>query len=665
MRTDQDLGQLGDDRAIRLLRYAENHEARWFWETDSQGRLTYLTPSVAETLASFGIAALGAHLSEVFIFDPQDIERARSLAFHIVSRTAFSGYAVRGRKGLSDCSWSICGQPWIDADGSFRGFVGSGEDLTKIRSHEDEIKRLALADSLTGLANRERMQNALGQLLKPVRGECRPIALLLLDLDRFKAVNDTLGHPTGDSLLKQVARRIVRVVGEAGIVGRLGGDEFEIVLPYETARERIDYLATAIIAAVSEAYEIGDNTITIGCSIGIALAPDHGADPEALVRNADLALYSAKEGGRAGYRYFADEMLDIAKRRKQLEDDLRLALSNGELRLDYQPVVNTLTEECIGFEALLRWSHPTKGSISPTDFIPVAEDAGLIECLGEWVLRTAADDLAQMPAPIRVAINVSSIQFANPALPAMITNALAEAQVEPERLELELTESVFLGDEEASNRMFKALKAIGVRLALDDFGTGYSSLAYLKSAPFDKIKIDQSFVRGAIREDNRNAAIIKAIVTLADTLGMETTAEGVEHQDELPLIRELGCSHIQGFVYGKAMTREEVFPFLETNRERTQAIGFKVSRSNRTKVVRFAKVRAGDEEIHAVVRDLSNSGVMIEFGQDVRTDGLAKIDLSVIEGQWLPAKVCWRSGLRMGISLDTLLDDEEMTQLNF
>ncbi len=318
-----DSEQGSSERAMRLLHYAENHEARWFWETDAQGRLTYLTRSVADTLGSFGIAALGAQLSDVFVFDQQDIERARSLAFHMVSRTAFSGYAVRGRKGLSDCSWSISGRPWIDDDGTFRGFVGSGEDLTRIRSHDDEIKRLALADSLTGLANRERMQNALRQLLNPSYGECRPIALLLLDLDRFKAVNDTLGHPIGDSLLKQVAKRIVRIVGEAGIVGRLGGDEFEIILPFETSRERIDYLAAAIISGVSQAYEIEDNTITIGCSLGIAMAPEHGTDPETLVRNADLALYSAKESGRASYKYFAGEMLEIAKRRKQLEDDLQ------------------------------------------------------------------------------------------------------------------------------------------------------------------------------------------------------------------------------------------------------------------------------------------------------------------------------------------------------
>ncbi len=654
----------GRDRAIRLLRYAETHEARWFWETDAEGRLTYLTDSVAQTLEAFGIDAVGARLSDVFVFDQDDRERARSLNFHLVSRTPFSGYAVRGRKGLSESLWSISGQPWIEPNGTFRGFVGSGADLTQLRSHEDEIKRLALADSLTGLANRQRMQNAMDQMLGRSADEGKPITLLLLDLDRFKAVNDTLGHPTGDALLKQVAKRILEVVGERGIVGRLGGDEFEIILPLETARERIDYLASAIISSLSEPYMIGGHKITIGCSLGIAIAPEHGRDTETLVRNADLALYSAKEGGRADFRYFAPELLETATRRKQLEDDLRAAMTNGQLYLAYQPAISTETEECVGFEALLRWEHPARGSIPPADFIPVAEDAGLIETLGDWVLRTATSDLARLPGRVRVAVNVSPIQFANPGFPAKVMSAIAEAQVDPGRLELELTESVFLGDEAASDQMFKALKNIGVRLALDDFGTGYSSLAYLKSAPFDKIKIDQSFVRGAIESGNRNAAIIKAIVSLADTLGMETTAEGVEHQDELPLIRQLGCSQIQGFVYGKAMRLEDVKTFLKANRGKTRAIGFKVSRPERSKVLRFARIRANGAEMEVIVRDLSRSGLMIECDQQGLGEDVADIEIAVMENCWMPGRVCWRSDTRMGVQLQNLLQDSDLNELS-
>ncbi len=652
------------ERAERLLQYAEHHEARWFWETDATGRLTYLTPSVQETLESFGISTIGALLSDVFVFDQSDIERARSLTFHLVSRTPFSGYAVRGRKGLSECSWSISGQPWIESDGAFRGFVGSGEDLTQLRTHEDEIKRMALADSLTGLANRQRMEHAIAQLLHSPSGDCRPIALLLLDLDRFKAVNDTLGHPTGDILLKQVSQRIVNVVGDAGIVGRLGGDEFEIVLPSETDRRRIDYLAAAIISSISEAYSINGHTITIGCSIGIALAPEDGVDSETLVRNADLALYSAKANGRAAFHYFEQEMLETAKRRKQLEDDLRSAMTNGQLCLAYQPVVSTKSEQCVGFEALLRWEHPLKGTIGPAEFIPVAEEAGLIEALGDWVLRTAARDLSEMPAPVRVAVNVSPIQFANPSFPAKVMNVIAEAQVDPSRLELELTESVFLGDEEASDQMFSALKNIGVRLALDDFGTGYSSLAYLKNAPFDKIKIDQTFVRGAIDSANRNAAIIKAIVTLADTLDMETTAEGVEHQDELPLIRELGCSHIQGYVYGKAMNKDEASAFLTEHRDRVPAIGFKVSRSDRAAVLQSARIRIDRRTFDVVIRDLSASGLMLEFDREFHVEGNEDVTVSVLQDQWIPGKICWRAGSKIGVNLDQALEPQEIGRLS-
>ena len=521
--------------------------------------------------------------------------------------------------------------------------------MTEKRRSEAEITRLALFDSLTGLANRQRMRLSLDQALNPVGGFRRSTALFLLDLDRFKVVNDTLGHQTGDALLIQVGQRLTRSVADAGLVGRLGGDEFQVILPGIDQIEALSELARRVIAALSQPYSINGANIVIGCSIGVAIAPQDGTDAEMLVRNADLALYAAKAEGRGIHRFYREELLHGAQNKKQLEDDLRQALVNHQLRLVYQPVVSTKDAKIGGYEALLRWDHPTRGSISPSEFVPVAEECGLIESIGEWVLRTACIEAARWPGDIRVAVNVSPIQFANPALPAIVTSAIAKSGLAPARLELEITEGVFLDESRSAEQMFKSLKGIGVRLALDDFGTGYSSLGYLKSAPFDKIKIDQSFVRGAVIPGNRNAAIIKAIVTLATTLNMETTAEGVEVQDEIGLIQELGCTHIQGFVYGRAVAAGDVPPMLAHNGGIATAMGHKISRSPRTAMIRSAMLEIGDARGEVRIRNISATGALIDgidFGRDA-TDISLMIEL--LEGQMFPARVRWNEDGKAGI----------------
>ena len=493
------------------------------------------------------------------------------------------------------------------------------------------------------------MRLSLDQTLHQPTGVYRATSLLLLDLDRFKAVNDTLGHQVGDSLLKQVGQRLHRAVGDAGLVGRLGGDEFQVLLPSESNRERVGELARTIIASLSQPYFINGSSITIGCSIGVAIAPENGRDSETLVRNADLALYAAKADGRGIHRFFREELLIGAQSRKQLEDDLRHALAQDQFHVAYQPVVSTATERIVGYEALIRWDHPTRGSISPTEFVPVAEETGLIEAIGEWVLRTACMEAATWPKDIRVAVNVSPIQFANPRLPTVITSALAKSGIAPDRLELEITEGVFLDETASSEHMFKMLKGLGVRLALDDFGTGYSSLGYLKKAPFDKIKIDQSFVRGATIAGNRNSAIIKAIVTLADTLGMETTAEGVEVRDEILLIRELGCSHIQGYVYGKPARAVEVLKQLAAAGGMATASGYRVSRSPRHSMIRNARITAGDVKGEIRIRNMSATGAMID-GIDVGDDAIGiEILIELLEDQMFPAKVKWAADGKAGL----------------
>ncbi|RZF64355.1 EAL domain-containing protein [Sphingomonas populi] len=651
-----------DRVAARLVREFEEQGTGWFWQTDSEGHVTYLSAKVAAELDTADTPAIGAPIRSLFRVDTNATETERTIAFHLASRTAFSNYSVRPAvAGKLERWWSMSGRPVSDADGTFQGFIGNGSDLTERRRAEAEIARLASFDSLTGLANRQRMRQWLDQTLSQALGG-RGTALFLLDLDRFKAVNDTLGHQTGDALLKQVAQRLVRAIGDSGLVGRLGGDEFEVVLPGITDRDALSGIARTVIESLSQPYSIDGSAITIGCSIGIAIAPEDGADAETMVRNADLALYGAKGDGRGIHRFFKPAMLDGARSRKQIEDDLRQALTSNQFHVAYQPVVSTASERIVGYEALVRWEHPTRGAISPAEFVPVAEDCGLIEAIGEWVLRTACIEAATWPGDVRVAVNVSPIQFANPALPTIVTSALARAGIAAGRLELEITEGVFLDETTASEQMFKTLKAIGVRLALDDFGTGYSSLGYLRKAPFDKIKIDQGFVRGAAIAGNRNAAIIRAIVTLAEALDMETTAEGVETHDEIALIRELGCSHIQGWVYGKAVRAAEVRTHLAAQGGQALASGHRKSRPVRHAMIRTARIRAGAATGEIRIRNMSPSGAMID-GIDIDGDAVGMdVMIELIEDEMFPAKLRWATDGRAGVEFDSAFNMERLGQ---
>jgi diguanylate cyclase (GGDEF)-like protein len=642
--------------AAKIIAEFESHGSGWFWEADRHGRVVYLSAKVADELAQHGCGdVIGKTLTEIFRMDPGGTER--TLAFHMSSRTSFSDYSVCPAGDTSGLRWwSMSGRPVIDDLGRFSGFIGSGTDLTEKRKSEAEITRLALFDGLTGLANRQRMRLSLDKTLAHAAGHHRPFALFLLDLDRFKQVNDTLGHQAGDALLKQVAQRLGRGVGDKGLVGRLGGDEFQVLLPGMDGRDELAHLARDLITSLSQPYFISNTSITIGCSIGVALAPVDGTDAETLVRNADLALYAAKGDGRGVHRFYAAEMLAGAQVRQQLEEDIRNALATGGFHLCYQAVVSTNDTRIVGYEALIRWDHPTRGLISPAEFIPVAEECGLIEPIGEWVLRTACRDAVTWPGDVRVAVNVSPIQFANPALPSLVTSALARAGLPPRRLELEITEGVFLDETSSSDAMFASLKGIGVRLALDDFGTGYSSLGYLRTAPFDKIKIDQSFVRGAAQPESRNGAIIKAIVTLAATLGMETTAEGVEVQDEIDLVRELGCSHIQGYVYGRPVPTEEVMIDLAAGGGFATARGFKISRSPRTRMLRSARIAIDGVEGEVRIRDISATGAMID---GIVIDGdVAGIDLllELVEDQMFSAEVRWAGEGKVGVQFAERFD---------
>ena len=633
-------------RAEEILLEYEQTGQGWFWETDRRGQITYVSPTIPAAMGIEPSSLIGESLQVLFTLDGQVQEGERSLNYHLNARSSFSDLAVRSANVAEERLWSINGRPIHDGFGNFLGFRGSGSDLTEKRRSEQHAARLAHFDSLTGLANRFQMSQTLEKLLIAPHHAQRACCVFLIDLDRFKQVNDTMGHPAGDALLKQVAKRLERTVGEAGQVGRLGGDEFKVILPGHGDRDMLADLAHRIIESLSQPYSIDGSRVVIGASIGIALSPDDGVTSEAIIRNADLALYAAKDRGRGCYHFYDADLHSDAEERRELEQDLRDALTHGGLELHYQPVVHTGSERITGFEALLRWNHPTKGKLSPSKFVPIAEDCGLIASIGEWALRTACHDLANWPKTVRVAVNVSPLQFANPALPAIVTNALASAQVDPSRLELEITESVFLNDNAGTDAMFAALKRVGVRLALDDFGTGYSSLGYLKKAPFDKIKIDQGFVRGATIAGSRNGAIIASIVSLANALGMETTAEGVETLDELDLVRELGCSHVQGFIYSKPLNLANASARVSGDLG-IVAKGPRSARSVRRTMLRKVMLEQGGERYPVTIRNISATGAMIEGLLDVPR-GLA-VNLEMGDDLAVASLVRWSQYGRTGL----------------
>ena len=604
---------------------------------------------------------VGRPFTELFILDSQTQDNERTLAFHLSTRSSFQELAVRAAtRGDDERWWSINGLPVYDDYDNFQGFRGSGSDLTEKRRSQEQASRLAHYDSLTGLANRLQMSQMLEKILTARSTDQRVCAVFLLDLDRFKQVNDTLGHPAGDALLTQVSQRLERVVDRAGRVGRLGGDEFQVILPGRATHEQLAHMADRIIESLSQPYSIEGHSVMIGASVGIAISPDNGVTAEALIRNADLALYAAKDGGRGRHHFYAPDLHSDAEERRQLEQDLRDALVNGGLALAYQAVVSTTTEKITGFEALLRWQHPRRGWLSPAKFIPIAEDAGLIAQIGEWALRTACRDMSSWPDNVRVAVNVSPLQFANPALPSIVTNALASAQVDPARLELEITESVFLNDSEGTDAMFAALKRVGVRLALDDFGTGYSSLGYLKKAPFDKIKIDQSFVRGATIAGSRNGAIISSIVSLAEALGMETTAEGVETLDELDLVRILGCSHVQGYIYSKPLFVDSARALL-ANGLTVNAEGPRSARPPRQTMLRRVNLIHGAERYEGTIRNISATGAMISGLWNVPPGTIFSLELGI--GQTITITSRWCKDDRMGVEFAEPLELDDVGKI--
>lgn len=424
-------------------------------------------------------------------------------------------------------------------------------DVSDLKQREHQIEHLAHHDALTGLANRTLFRNKLESALAAARQNGSTVAVMCIDLDRFKGVNDTLGHPIGDSLLQTVARRLEQTLRDGDTAARLGGDEFAVILPGLSDSEFATSLAWRIINVMSKPVDINGHTVVTGTSIGISLASSYGGDADDLLKNADLALYRAKSDGRGTFRFFEAEMDAIAQERRRLELDLREAIATDKLTVAYQPLVDVFTAQMVGVEALVRWIHPKRGNVPPSDFIPLAEETGLIAQVGAYVLRRACEDAMSWPRGIRVAVNVSPAQFRSGKFAEEVHETLVATGLPPYRLEIEITESLLLRDTQSNLATLHRIKALGVRVSMDDFGTGYSSLGNLRSFPFDKIKIDKSFIND-MKSSADAAAIVRSVVTLGRSLGMTTTAEGVETRDQLVHLRSEGCTEVQGFYYSEA-----------------------------------------------------------------------------------------------------------------
>ena len=527
----------------------------WIWEVDSSLRLNFISERYALVTGRLPEASIGTPIADLF-HPGEHTDRWRQYLDDLENRRPFRNVVsmCEDANGINR-TVRLAGKPVLDASGEVIGYRGTATDITAEIEAGRRAEYLAMHDALTGLPNRVLLLERLDQALASVSRRRDMAALLLLDLDRFKDVNDTLGHSAGDLLLKEVAARLSACVREVDTVARIGGDEFSIVLMGVNDALDAQRLSQRLIETCRMPFDLAGNEVLVTASIGVALIPTDGSIPDKLMQNADIALYRAKEEGRNASRFFEPEMDARLQRRKAFQRELRLALSRNELELYYQPKISLRNDEVAGVEALVRWNHPERGLVLPGEFIPVAEETGLILPLGEWVLRTACHQAAAWP-DLQVSVNISTVQFRQPELVQIVRDAVQDSGLAPHRLEIEVTESVLIQEPDAAARLLDELKALGVRVAMDDFGTGYSGLGYLQRFHFDKIKVDRSFISAIVVEPTAKA-IVRAVINLANSLGMLTCAEGVETDEQLTALRGEGCSEVQGFLLGKPMPASE------------------------------------------------------------------------------------------------------------
>ncbi len=560
MRVDQLKWALQDQREILheqaeiislLLNEFDGKPSDWLWRFDSKGHLYKVSDRFAAVCRDGNLTGKDfCTLLRSLSMENEAI--ALSVARDVQARTPFHDVIVKVDRDTEENWWCLSGKPLLNEGGVYQGYVGTASDITAERLVEREVSFLAHHDALTGLLNRAQFTDRLKQAVAKLERYGSPFAILYMDLDKFKFVNDSRGHLIGDRLLTEVGKRIRATLSDADTAARLGGDEFAIILNNDCDVGYASALASRLIDKISEAYHLDEEIISIGVSIGIALAPINGTRPDQILRNADLALYRAKAEGRGAYRLFEAQMDSSMRERRMLELELRQAIKNGEFVLHYQPLVSADDNRPTGFEALMRWDHPIRGVVPPIEFIPIAEFSGLIQQIGDWAIQEACAAAACWPGDMVVAVNISPKHFQLSDIISVVRKALADSKLPPQRLELEITESLLIQRPEEVVAKLSELKALGITITMDDFGTGYSSLSYLMKFPFDKIKIDRSFVK-ACTEDNAARDILRTIAALGKSLKMRVTAEGVETFEQVEFLREIACNQLQGYFFAKPL----------------------------------------------------------------------------------------------------------------
>ncbi len=643
--------------ALSLLQEYERSGQGWFWSTDTAGAIVYLSATMSDMLGVPMQELIGKPFADLF---DQDIAAEdageRTLLLMLNTHKTFSDKVVRAR-GVNEEIWlGISGRPQFSANGAFTGYLGNGTDITASRRDLRDASRAAQFDPLTGLANRRLMDQKVEAAMRLSQMGGRHCALLMFDLDRFKQVNDTFGHPVGDALLKQVAERISHVVDGDHEIGRLGGDEFQILLPDMDDRGALGDIARKLIWIISQPYSINENRCIIGASVGIAIAPFDGADASDLVRNADLALYAAKRGGRGQFRFYGAELHAEAERRKQIEEDLRDALACGQMSLVYQPRIEIATNKVVSLEARIRWDHPDLGEVNPNVFLPIAEESGLLGALDEWAIRRACDDVVQLPGNVRATVSVSAQQLGSLGMLDVVTQALGKSELAPYRLELAFSEAVLAGAGKHLADVFDALKILGVRLVLDDYGAGQSSLADLRECPFDLLKIAGKFTEGIIDDEGHDYAIVKAIISLAAPLGMQTAASDVEAQDQLASMQALGVTQVHGGIYADCVAFADVVDALSSGAWVIEPSGPSRYRSERRTVFRRVGLIHDDYRYEVMMRNLSRTGCMLDGLLTVPVDTQFVVDFG--DGQLAVGTVRRSAGSLVALEFELPLVDD-------
>ena len=545
-----------------LLREFEQTASDWVWGVDPAGTVNRLSGGFTKATGAPEAELVGA---DFLLFlqnitapsDPLILQIERAMA----TRETFQDVEVQIVVTGQECWWRLTGKPAFDEGGQYLGYLGTGSDITERKIAERRITLLAHHDSLTGLLNRTKFTEQLSLNVARLERYGTPFAVMFLDLDQFKGVNDSKGHMAGDRLLAEAARRMQALLGEIDIVARLGGDEFAILLPDTGDRAAVETLAVRLVSAMREPFNIESDMFLIGASIGIAMAPGDGIRPDHLLRNADLALYRAKADGRSTHRFFETQMDSEQRERRLIEADLRGAIARSELVLHYQPLVSATDGLPTGFEALVRWNHPTRGLVPPSDFIAIAEQSDLIVDIGDWTINQACIEAAAWPDHLTVAVNLSARHFRRSDIGRVVQRALNHSGLAPKRLEIEITEGLLIENPDEVIEKLGEIRALGVTIAMDDFGTGYSSLSYLLKFPFDKIKIDRSFVE-ASTSDPIARDILRAIASMAKTLKLRITAEGVETAEQVAFLSEIACHQLQGYYFARPLASSDLPAYL-------------------------------------------------------------------------------------------------------